>query len=174
VNIKTFCAIATVAGATLAMSPDARADFLVICPTGGFTAAWSHTGGTQFDFPISFDSSKQLLIPPTRFLTCRINADFNLSVSYPTPGVCGGTVSMFARSAVFGRPELFQSFAQPASAFTDGQVCTLEADVSFLDVTVVMSENCESRNDGQGWDCPDSASQVVPEFGGAVAEAPSE
>lgn len=173
-NIKSICAIATLAGATLTLSADARADFLVLCPTGGFTASWSHTGGSQFTGPFAFDTVKELLIPPTRFLTCHIAADSTVSVSYPSTGVCGGTVNMSAKSAVFGRNELFQSFAQPTSAFTDGQVCVLEADVNFLEVTVVMSENCESRNDGQGWNCPDSASQVLPEFGGAVEEAPTE
>lgn len=163
---KIIAAIATLGSAMLGLTAEAKADFLVLCPTGGFTAAWSHTAGFQFSGPFAFGSIKELLIPPTRFLNCHITANEPISISYATTGVCGGTINMSASSAVFGRTELFQSFAQPTSAFTDGRTCTLEADVNFLTVTLEMSEQCSSLNNGLGWSCPDSAHQVLPEFGG--------
>jgi hypothetical protein len=174
VTIKTLCAIATFACAMIGMSGDARADFRVLCPTGNFTASWDHTGGFSFSGPFSFDSNKELLVTDTRFLKCFINADFNLTLNYRNPGTCGGTVNMSSTSAVFGRNELFQSGPQPVEGTAIGGSCFFNADVNFMEISLEMSEACESLSSGQGWTCPDTAHQILPEFGGIVEEAPTE
>ncbi|HKO90203.1 MAG TPA: hypothetical protein VJU61_03560 [Polyangiaceae bacterium] len=165
-NTKIITAIATLGCAMLGLTSEAKADFLVLCPTGGFTGAWTHTEGFQFSGPHAIPSQKELRVPPTRFLNCGINLSQLISISYATPGVCGGTVSLSAPSAVFRRPELFQSATLPARSFTNGRVCTLEVDVSSFTLSLEMTEECGSLSSGNGWSCPDSARQVVPEFGG--------
>jgi len=164
-NTKIITAIATFGCALLGLTAEARADFLVLCPNGGYNAAWSHTAGVQFTGPFTLVSRKQLEIRPTRVLRCDILSRETISLSYATTGQCGGTVSMSAPSAVFGRNELFQSGPLPTTPSSSGGVCTLKADLFFADMELEMSERCESVGT-IGWSCPDSARQVLPEFGG--------
>lgn len=143
----------------LGLSAEARADYLVLCPTGITSAIWDHTSGTDETGPFQFDSNKELLVTPTRVLRCTLNMDFIPSFSYDSSGACGGTVELWGNSAVFGRSEFFSSGRLPAEADFSAGVCIMNAP-NFVVVSMTMSERCTSLRTGNGWNCPDSAEMV--------------
>jgi hypothetical protein len=157
--VRTICTIALSVLALLAFSTEARADYLVLCPTGGVLAEWDHTSGHDETGPHPFDASKELLVTPSRVLRCTLNMDFIPSFSYPSSGACGGTVELWAQSAVFGRTEFFSSGRLPVEADFGGGVCIMNAP-DFVVISMTMSEACSSLRTGNGWDCPDSAEMV--------------
>jgi hypothetical protein len=139
---------------------DARADFLVICPTGGLTVDWFGSGEGRVD-QVSFPTVKSVGFDPTTVLVCKVDAPARLQASFPLDGACSGGAEYRGTSAVFGRNELFRSVETPAiSAEVDGDECILGVPFGGQLMTLELTEPCESNNDDISWTCPDDAFPV--------------
>ena len=157
--IRTIFAAALFALGLFSFSSEARADYLVICPTGSISASWEHTQGFGDTGPFQVRAQRELQLFQTRVLRCDVNLGFFPSFSYASDGDCGGTVEYLGFSAVFGRNEIFSSGKLEAEPTPAEQGCVLNGP-SFFVISMTMSEECTPLSQGDGWTCPDSATEV--------------
>lgn len=151
-------AIVTAALAAVSLPRIARADFLVICPTGGAVATWF---GPFNEEVIVASPTEVIRTSDDRFLSCFFPAIDFLTVSPPEGSPCFGSATFSGSSSVFGRSEVFRSeLIEATDTSGGGDACFLTIPLRDVIMTMVMSEPCDLQSNGVAWSCPDSARQV--------------
>jgi hypothetical protein len=165
---KLFLSVGVCIAAITVGSSEARADFLVLCPSGG-TAAWVGTGapgGVEFS-TVLIPTSTPLIAPNgVRRLSCFYPAGQFITKEVEfNNGLCIGGARLAGSSPVFNRPEFFQSelIHQGTNVSRDPDSCILSVLLDSVELVVNMTEECDQITFGQ-WSCPDSARQIVPDF----------
>jgi hypothetical protein len=147
--------------ATVSLAAEARADFLVICPTSTL-ANWGGSGeGVSTRINAETEQLGQL-VDETNVLSCMYpSVSGELSVRVPDDGVCSGTVRFTGENAVFGRTEGFLGNEVPVESLIDQGQCVLRfvGDGAIV-LDLVMTEACSFNGDGRSWTCPDNAFPV--------------
>jgi hypothetical protein len=160
--MRSISAISLCLGAlatSMARTENARADFLVICPTGNITARWFGSGEGEVD-QLPFPSFKLASSQSETVLRCLIDAPGNMVQQFPVNGQCSGGVEYSGGSSVFGRNEQFRSNRIDADVEVDGDECILRVPLGREVMTLELTEPCESNDDDFSWTCPDDAFPV--------------
>ena len=161
-NVRTGSMFIASLAALLGLAAEARADFLVICPTASTDNWGGDAEGLTTRIQLSSDSTEQFF-GPSDLLQCNYDpaSGAEAEIRVPDDGSCDGTARITGGSAVFGRSEVFSSaeFA-PDEIRVEGGECVLRV-VAPLFLSMVMSTECTSNRDGRSFSCPDDAFQVT-------------
>lgn len=146
--------------AVLGLAAEARADFLVICPTATDVLWGGDAEGLTTRIQLGTDSTEQFF-GPSDVLQCGygLGDGAEAEIRVPDDGSCEGTALVTGLSAVFGRSEFFTSAEFAADARVEGDECVLRVDGGIF-LSLLMSTECTSNRDGLSFDCPDDAFQV--------------